>query len=78
MLKMLFKGFLILSGVLFWAISLSLVLPVSGLMGWASMLGIYWIMFGIPLSLMLVVIFVLGMLFVKLAYSMKKNKEVEE
>lgn len=75
LIKKLFKGFMMFSGLLFWGISLSLILPVSGVMGWVSLLGIYWMVFGIPLALMLVVVALLSLLLVKMYYNFRVVKQ---
>ena len=43
--------FLVVSGILFWVICLSLILPISPIMGWVGLFGFYWYMFGLPLAL---------------------------
>lgn len=68
------RYFFVFSGALFWIINLSLIFPIHNIMGWVGLFTIYWMMFGLPLSLMLVVL-AFFILLIKKVFFKKLNEE---
>lgn len=68
-IKRIIKGFLLISGILFWLVVLSLLL-----MGWVGLIGVYWVVFGMPLALMVVFISALIFVIVQSYYIIKSEK----
>ena len=74
MFEKIIRGMLIVSGLLFWVIILTLVFPVSNYMGIVALLGMYIMLFGIPLAVIVAFLLLCCYFIAYIHYKIKRKK----